>query len=55
MSKKRSGFIVETKDKKIGKRFNDEEPVNGKLRVYLEDGTKILCPQGTLIVKGFFD
>ncbi len=55
MSKYRAGFLVETKDNKVGRTYHDEELVNGKIRVHLEDETKVLCSQGTLKVKGYIN
>ena len=49
-----AGRMVQTKNGLIGRTFNNEEPINGKIRVYTEKG-KLLCSPETLILKGFID
>jgi hypothetical protein len=51
---KKSGIIVETKNGLIGRTYSDEEPINGKIRVYTNKH-KILCDPETLKIKGFLD
>lgn len=56
--KTRSGTIVRTQGGNIGKTYNDEKPVGGKIRVYVErDGKTVamLCNPKTLHISGFFD
>lgn len=52
--KKRSGKIVETKNGDIGKTYNDEPYINGKIRVYI-GSSNLLCDPDSLKLKGFFD
>ena len=56
MTKKRSGFIVETQSGKVGKIYSDEKLINGKIPVYLE-GTErpLLSNPETLKITGRFD
>lgn len=35
MSRKRPGKLVQCQDGRIGRTYNDEPPLNGKIRVYL--------------------
>lgn len=49
-----AGRIVETKSGK-GKTDNKDQPVNGKIMVYLDDGTKILCDPKNIKVIGYWD
>lgn len=51
---KNAGQIVETKTGLIGRTYNHENPVNGKIRVYTDKG-KLLCDPNTLKLKGFID
>lgn len=46
------GRVVQTKCG-IGRTFNSDDLVNGKMPVYLSDGKRILCSQYTII--GFID
>ncbi len=52
---KNAGQIVVTKTNKTGRIYNNEEPINGKIRVYLVDGSKMLCSPENLKVVGFVD
>lgn len=59
---KKSGFIVETKDGKIGRTFNIQGMIKGKIPVYLEtekkgiyNTTGTLCDPKTLKRIGFID
>ena len=51
---KNRGQIVQTKTGLIGRTYNHEDLVNGKVRVYTENG-KLLCSPDSLILKGFID
>lgn len=51
---KNAGRIVETKSGLVGRTYNIEEPINGKLIVHTEKG-KLLCSPETLTLKGFVD
>jgi len=51
---KRSGRIVETRSGLTGRTYNHEDLVNGKVKVYTDNG-KLLCSPETLSVKGFID
>jgi hypothetical protein len=51
---KKAGIMVKTKNGLIGRIFSNEEPINGKIRVYTENG-KLLCDPKTLKIKGFID
>lgn len=48
------GRIVKTKSGQ-GQTNNDDEPINGKIKVYLEDGKKILCNPKDMEPIGFWD
>lgn len=48
------GKIVITKSGK-GITKNGDKPVNGKVIVYLENGTKILCDPKKITMIGFWD
>lgn len=48
------GRVVETKSGK-GKTKNEDQPVNGKIIVYLDAGGKILCDPKNIIVIGLWD
>ena len=49
-----AGQIVETKTGLFGRTYNDENLINGKVRVYTSKG-KMLCDPTTLKLKGFID
>ncbi len=51
---KNAGQLVETKTGLIGRTYNHEDLINGKVRVYTEKG-KLLCDPKTLKLKGFID
>jgi len=51
---KNAGQIVETKTGLVGRTYNHETLINGKVRVYTEKG-KMLCDPTTLKLKGFID
>lgn len=57
---KNTGRIVETKSGKVGRTFNSQDLVNGKVPVYLQQGegysqTAMLCDNATLRYIGFID
>lgn len=65
---KNPGMLVETKDGKIGRTFNADPLINGKVKVYLlneqtfnpkrdNNGVplKLLCNPSTLKIKGYID
>lgn len=52
--KKNAGQIVETKNGLIGRTYNKEPLINGKICVYTEH-SKLLCDPTTLKLKGFID
>jgi hypothetical protein len=65
------GTLVQTKSGKVGRTFNRDPEVDGKIPVYLSDfnikdfeegyepkifnGPKLLCSPGTLKIIGFID
>jgi hypothetical protein len=61
------GMLVITKSGKLGRTYNKEMPVKGKLIVHLLDDTfqpvlglagqpiKLLCEPASLILKGYID
>ena len=49
---KQAGQIVLTKTGSIGRTFNHEEYINGKVIVHVSGG-KLLCDPTTLILKGY--
>ena len=49
------GQLVETKTGKLGRTYNHESLVNGKVQVHCTDGSKLLCNPDNLILKGFID
>lgn len=49
-----SGQLVETKSGVIGRTYSNEEPINGKIRVYTEGGN-LLCKPENLTLKGYID
>lgn len=55
MSKQTSGYLVETKTGKRGVSLHSDAPVNGKIVVRLDDGSKILCEKESLKFLGFHD
>jgi hypothetical protein len=52
--KKRAGQLVETKSGLVGRTYNHEALVNGKVKVYTSKGN-LLCDPSTLKLKGFID
>ena len=50
-----AGKLVETKNGVLGRIYNHEESINGKVRVHCVDGKKLLCNPQTLTLKGFID
>ena len=52
---KNAGKLVETKKGLVGRTYNNESPINGKIRVHCTDGSKLLCDPKTLTLKGFID
>lgn len=52
--KKRPGLIVKTKTGLVGRTFNNEEKVNGKVKVYTEN-QQYLCDPATLTIIGYID
>lgn len=51
---KKSGQLVETKTGIVGRTYNHEELINGKMRVYTSKGN-MMCDPSTLKLKGFID
>jgi hypothetical protein len=51
---KNAGQLVETKTGLVGRTYNHEDLINGKIRVYTDKG-KLLCDPTTLKLKGFID
>ncbi len=51
---KGSGTMVETK-LGPGVTKNEDNPINGKVPVYLNDGRKVLCRLQNIKVIGFYD
>ena len=51
---KNSGRLVETKKGLTGRTYNHEDLINGKIRVYTDNG-KLLCDPETLKLKGYID
>jgi hypothetical protein len=51
---KNAGQIVETKTGLVGRTYDHESLINGKVRVYTNKG-KLLCDPTTLKLKGFID
>ena len=51
---KGSGVIVETKLGQ-GKTKNEDDAINGKVPVYLDDGRKVLCNPEKIKIIGFYD
>jgi len=49
-----SGRIVKTRSGLVGRTFNKEAPVNGKVVVHTDKG-KLLCRPETLTITGFVD
>ena len=50
-----AGKLVETKNGVVGRTYNNENLVNGKVMVHCTDGNKLLCNPNTLTLKGFID
>ena len=50
-----AGTLVETKNGVVGRTYSNENLINGKVRVYCVDGSKLLCAPQTLKLKGFID
>lgn len=51
---KKAGTLVETKTGLIGRTYNNEELIGGKVRVYTDKGN-LLCTPETLKLKGFIN
>ena len=51
---KNAGQLVETKTGLAGRTYSHESLINGKVRVYTDEG-KLLCDPTTLKLKGFID
>lgn len=49
-----SGLKVETK-LGVGITKNDDSPVHGKIPVYLDNGSKVLCSIKNIYVLGYYD
>lgn len=49
-----AGKIVQTKLGQ-GQTQNSDQPVNGKIKVYLDDGKKVLIKSENIKVIGFWD
>ena len=52
---KNAGSIVETKNGVIGRTYSSESLINGKVRVYCDNGNKLLCNPASLTLKGYID
>lgn len=52
---KKAGKLVETKNGVLGRTYNNESLINGKIRVHCVDGKKLLCNPQNLTLKGFID
>lgn len=50
-----SGYVVKTKSGKNGQTRHSDDPVNGKIPVYIFDGSKLLCDPEKLKVVGNYD
>lgn len=50
-----AGTLVETKTGLVGRTFNNEKYINGKVCVHCYGGQKLLCDPNTLTLKGFID
>lgn len=50
-----AGTLVETKKGLLGRTYNNENLINGKVRVHCTDGSKLLCDPKSLTIKGFID
>jgi hypothetical protein len=50
-----AGKVVKTKSGLQGRTKNGDQPVNGKIKVYLDNGTQTLCDPKTLTPIGFWD
>lgn len=56
MSRENAGYVVETKDEKIGRTYHEKEKINGKVQVFIEgEETPLLCDPTGLKIKGFID
>lgn len=51
---KNAGMLVETKTELIGRTYNHEDYINGKVIVHVSGG-KLLCVPETLKLTGFID
>lgn len=49
------GRLVRLQDGREGRTKNSDTPINGKIPVYLNDGTKVLKNPSDLTVFGFID
>ncbi len=50
-----AGYLVETSSGKTGRTYHNKPEINGKIQVFCEDGTKLLCtPEKTKLI-GFID
>lgn len=49
-----SGFRVETKFG-MGRTYHKDEPIFGKVPVYLDDGRKVLVDPENIVIKGYID
>lgn len=49
------GKVVKTKSGQTGKTKNGDQAINGKIKVYLDNGTHMLCDPKTLTPIGFWD
>lgn len=49
-----SGFRVETKSG-MGRTYHKDEPIFGKVPVYLDDGRKVLVDPENIVIKGYID
>lgn len=52
---KNSGYLIETQSGLKGRTYSNENGVNNKIVVHLENGTKMLCTPSKIKIIGFID
>lgn len=52
---KNAGKLVETKKGVVGRTYNSDNFINGKVMVYCTDGKKLLCDPKSLKLIGYID
>lgn len=52
---KNSGYVVKTKKGLYGHTLHSDSILDGKVFVYLDNGTKMMCNPDNLIVTGYRD